>query len=188
VIATLAFYIPGAVVLLLILRKARLRLQLSLAKHRSLAGHARWSRRFAALLHFYEYGESEFFAADSAPVAVVTERRAGFARLAALFAQRFEKSASLTASLHNGISDLQLTSRYRVPFQFSSFVRQHLKVGSVLQSSSGPTVTDLDGNELYDLTGAYGVNVFGYDFYKTCIECKLSTPLFRRWALQCTRD
>ena len=31
-------------------------------------------------------------------------------------------------------------------------------------------VTDLDGNALYDLTGSYGVNVFGYDFYKECIE------------------
>src|ERR1039458_6019175 len=29
---------------------------------------------------------------------------------------------------------------------------------------------DLDGNRLYDLTGSYGVNVFGYEFYKECIE------------------
>jgi glutamate-1-semialdehyde 2,1-aminomutase len=27
-------------------------------------------------------------------------------------------------------------------------------------------VTDLDGNQLYDLTGSYGVNLFGNDFYK----------------------
>ena len=32
------------------------------------------------------------------------------------------------------------------------------------------TVTDLDGNAFYDLTGSYGVNLFGYDFYKDCIE------------------
>ena len=31
------------------------------------------------------------------------------------------------------------------------------------------TVTDLDGNQFYDLTGSYGVNVFGYDFYKETI-------------------
>jgi glutamate-1-semialdehyde 2,1-aminomutase len=31
-------------------------------------------------------------------------------------------------------------------------------------------VSDLDGNRLYDVTGSYGVNVFGYDFYKECIE------------------
>src|SRR6202034_2655555 len=61
-------------------------------------------------------------------------------------------------------------SRYRVPFQFSRFVRRHFKTGSFVESSSGVTVTDLDGNDLYDLTGSYGVNVFGYDFYKECIE------------------
>jgi glutamate-1-semialdehyde 2,1-aminomutase len=36
-------------------------------------------------------------------------------------------------------------------------------------SSSGVTLTDLDGNVFYDLSGAYGVNLFGYDFYKACM-------------------
>jgi glutamate-1-semialdehyde 2,1-aminomutase len=31
-------------------------------------------------------------------------------------------------------------------------------------------VKDLDGNAAYDLTGSYGVNLFGYDFYKECID------------------
>jgi glutamate-1-semialdehyde 2,1-aminomutase len=56
-----------------------------------------------------------------------------------------------------------------VPFQFSRYVRQHLKGGSVVRSSQGVTFTDLDGNVFYDLTGSYGVNVFGYDFYKECM-------------------
>ena len=30
-------------------------------------------------------------------------------------------------------------------------------------------MTDLDGNVFYDLTGSYGVNIFGNDFYKECI-------------------
>jgi len=167
---TFVLYILAAIVLLIALRKAQLRLQLSRAKHRSLAGHSRWSRRFAALVPFYEYDESEFFVADAAPAPVAAARRAGFMRLAALFAQRYEKTASLTAHLQSGVSDLQFTSRYRVPFQFSSFVRQHFKLGSILESSAGTKVTDADGNQLYDLTGSYGVNVFGYDFYKDCIE------------------
>jgi glutamate-1-semialdehyde 2,1-aminomutase len=166
----IAFYILGAIALLFVLRKAQVRLELSRAKHRSLAGHSRWSRRFAALVPFYEYTEQEFFNADGAPPEVAATRRAGFMRLAALFAQRHEKTASLTAHIQSGVSDMQFTSRYRVPFQFSSFVRQHFKLGSVLQSSSGATVTDLDGNRLYDLTGSYGVNAFGYDFYKDCME------------------
>jgi glutamate-1-semialdehyde 2,1-aminomutase len=89
--------------------------------------------------------------------------------LSALFQERFARSAALTAEAAESISDLQFTGSYRVPFQFSLHVRQHLKGGSFLQASNGVKVTDLDGNELYDLTGSYGVNVFGYDFYKECM-------------------
>jgi glutamate-1-semialdehyde 2,1-aminomutase len=49
-------------------------------------------------------------------------------------------------------------------------VRQHLGAGTFVASSSGVTLTDLDGNRFYDLTGSYGVNLFGYDFYKNCME------------------
>ena len=77
--------------------------------------------------------------------------------------------AALAGEAADGISDLQFTASYRVPFQFSRYVRERLKGGGFLQSSAGVKVTDLDGNELYDLTGSYGVNVFGYDFYKTCM-------------------
>jgi glutamate-1-semialdehyde 2,1-aminomutase len=167
---TLIPYVLGALLLAVLLVKALTRLELSRAKHRSLAGHSKWSRRFAALVPFYEYDESQFFSADDAPDEVARARRAGFMRLASLYAQRFPKSAQLTAEVESGVSDMQFTSRYRVPFQFTRFVRKHFKAGSFLESSAGPTVTDLDGNRLYDLTGSYGVNVFGYDFYKGCIE------------------
>ena len=156
--------------LAILLRKLQIRLQLSLAKHRSLTGHSKMARRFASLVPFYEYDESHFFRADGAPEEVAAARRTGFMRLAAVFAERFKKTAELTGEIADGVSDLQFTSRYRVPFQFSGFVRRHLKAGSFVESSSGVTVTDLDGNRLYDLTGSYGVNVFGYDFYKECIE------------------
>ncbi len=128
------------------------------------------ARRFAALVPYYEYGDSQFFRADAAPEEVAAARRAGFMRLAALFTGRFERTAELTAEISGGVSDLQFTSRYRVPFQFSAYVRRHFKAGAFVESSSGVTVTDLDGNRLYDLTGSYGVNVFGYDFYKECME------------------
>jgi glutamate-1-semialdehyde 2,1-aminomutase len=160
----------GGMALPVLLRKLQIRLQLSLAKHRSLTGHSRMARRFASLVPFYEYGESHFFRADAAPAEVAAARRAGFLRLAAVFAERFKKTAELTADIAGSVSDLQFTSRYRVPFQFSGFVRRHFNAGSFVESSSGVTVTDLDGNQLYDLTGSYGVNVFGYDFYKECIE------------------
>jgi glutamate-1-semialdehyde 2,1-aminomutase len=128
------------------------------------------ARRFASLVPFYEYDESRFFSTDAAPDDIVAARRAGFMRLSKVFAERFKKTADLTGEIAGGVSDLQFTSRYRVPFQFSGYVRRHFKPGNFVESSSGVTVTDLDGNRLYDLTGSYGVNVFGYDFYKGCIE------------------
>jgi glutamate-1-semialdehyde 2,1-aminomutase len=150
--------------------RLRLRLQLSRAKHRSLAGHSRWSRRVASQVPYYEYAEGEFFRVDGAPEPVAAARRGGFMRLAELYRERFPKSSALTTELAADVSDLQFTSRYRVPFQFSRFVREHFRPGVFVQSSSGVTITDLDGNRLIDLTGSYGVNVFGYDFYKDCIE------------------
>lgn len=152
------------------LPKARRRLQLSRAKHRSLAGHARMAKRIASLIPGYAYGEDRFFAADGAPEAVAAQRRAAFFRLAALYAERFPKSAALTAQARAGLSDLQFTGHYRVPFQFSPLVREHLKVGSFVARASGVTVEDLDGNVFHDLTGSYGVNVFGVDFYKACMD------------------
>jgi glutamate-1-semialdehyde 2,1-aminomutase len=167
---TIILYVLAGCVLALLLRKLQMRLQLSRAKHRSLTGHSRMARRFASLVPFYEYGDAHFFRADAAPDAIAATRRAGFMRLAAVFAERFKKTADLTGEIAASVSDLQFTSRYRVPFQFSGFVRRHFKAGVFLESSSGVMVTDLDGNRLYDLTGSYGVNVFGYDFYKECIE------------------
>jgi len=169
VIKSILPYVAGACAAAVVLPKLYVRLQLSRAKHRSLAGHSRMARRFASIVPFYEYDETQFFRADGAPENVAAARREGFMSLAAVFAERYRDTANLTDEIVGGLSDLQFTSRYRVPFQFSRIVREHFKAGAFLQSSSGVKVTDLDGNEFYDLTGSYGVNVFGYDFYKECI-------------------
>jgi len=145
------------------------RIELSRAKHRSVAGHARLSRQLARLIPYYAYDEARFFSSDDAPADVVARRREGFQRLAALYRGRYAHGAALTAQAAESISDLQFTSAYRVPFQYSRFVREHLPGSAFLESSSGVTLTDVDGNQFLDLTGSYGVNVFGYDFYKACI-------------------
>ena len=145
------------------------RLELSRAKHPSLTGHSRMARRVAGLVPYYAYDELRFFRADGAPGEIDARRRVGFARLAELYRTRYARTAALTAQARASLSDLQFTSAYRVPFQFSRYVRQHLGVGAFVQSSDGVQVTDLDGNRFYDLTGSYGVNLFGYDFYKECM-------------------
>jgi len=147
----------------------RARVELSLAKHRSLAGHPRLARAIAALVPFYEYDDARFYSADGAPPDVTAQRRAAFARLAALYAARFAKTAAATAALEDGLSDLQFTSAYRVPFQFRRHVRTHLKAGTVFSASRDVVLNDVDGNAFYDLAGSYGLNLFGYEFYKSCI-------------------
>ncbi len=149
--------------------KGRERLELSRAKHPSLTGHARIARRIAGLLPFYEYDDVGFFQSDDAPASVVQQRRNAFAALAQTFCEKFPKTRAATAQTAAGVSDLQFTSRYRVPFQYSRVVRENLSHGSFLGNASGVTVTDIDGNNFYDLTGSYGVNVFGHDFYKSCM-------------------
>jgi len=148
---------------------ARRRLALSRAKHRSLAGHSRLAKRVARWLPGYAYDEERFFAADGAPAAVAAQRRAALAALAQTYRERYPRSLALSAETAEGLPDLQLTGHYRVPFQFGPVLRRHLKVGSFVQASEGVTLTDLDGNRFIDLTGSYGVNVFGHDFYKQCI-------------------
>ena len=146
------------------------RVELSLAKHPSLTGHVRWAKRLTGLLPGYCYDEQMFFASDGAAPAIVAQRKAGFQRLASTYRTRFPDTVAVTAQAREILSDLQFTSAYRVPFQYSDYLRRHLSVGGFLRSSDGVQVEDLDGNRLYDLTGSYGVNLFGYDFYKTCIQ------------------
>ena len=169
-VENLLLVLLGAAASVVLVARLASRLMLSKAKHPSLRGHANISRWFAKQVPFYEYDEERVFRADGAPAEVAAERRAGFDRLAAVYKSKFAKTAALTTEAQEGISDLQFTAAYRVPFQFSRFVRSRLKAGSFVASSSGVTVTDLDGNRSYDLTGSYGVNVFGYDFYKQCLE------------------
>ena len=126
--------------------KAKSRLELSLAKHPSLTGHSKMSRRIAGLIPFYDYDAARFFQSDDAPGDIAERRRAGFTSLSELWGQKFGQSIAVTRESTAGISDLQFTGAYRVPFQYSRMVRDHLPSGSFLASSSGVTVTDLDGN------------------------------------------
>jgi glutamate-1-semialdehyde 2,1-aminomutase len=145
------------------------RLQLSKAKHPSLTGHSKMARRVAAQVPFYEYGDERFFCSDDAPTDIANQRRAAFERLVALYRERFVKTVAMTNEVADSIPDLDFTSHYRVPFQYRNLVRTQLKAGAFLSASAGVTITDCDGNIFYDLTGSYGVNVFGYDFYKRCL-------------------
>ena len=166
----LVLYGVSTVAFLSAARRIKQRVELSLAKNRSLAGHPRIAKRISALLPHYSYHEENAFGLDGAPIVVVEQRRKALNRLMAELQQRFARSLQRSTEVADDLSDLQFVSAYRVPFQFRHLTGKGLKIGSFVQSSSGVTITDLDGNRLYDLTGSYGVNLLGYDFYKMCID------------------
>src|SRR5680860_457654 len=161
-------------VLIFALPRIRSRLMLSRAKHRSLGGHARVAKRLARLIPYYEFHGPGFFNSDGAPDTIASERRAGFRRLASLFRERNTKSIAMGERLAESVSDLQFTRRYRIPFQYSRHIRERLQPGAFVTESSGVMLTDLDGNESYDLTGSYGVNLLGNDFFKDCIDAGIA--------------
>jgi glutamate-1-semialdehyde 2,1-aminomutase len=166
-----SFFLPGTGLLLalLFLRLARIRLRLSRAKHPSLRGHSKWSRRIARLIPSFAYDEQEFFGSDGAPESVRNNRRNGFNRLGLSLRERAPASIAFTESLEDSISDVRFINAYRVPYPYRNLVRNYLKLGQVAVETSGVQIKDLDGNWSYDLSGSYGVNVFGYDFYKDCL-------------------
>ena len=148
----------------------RARILLSKAKHPSLRGHSKISKKIARLIPHYDFDSHRFFASDSAPESIQHQRQAAFQRLATVFEQRYTQSARVEKRLLDAVSDLQFVHRYRVPFQFSRYLRERLHLSLLVKESSGVTLTDIDGNKAYDLMGSYGVNVLGNDFYKSCID------------------
>jgi glutamate-1-semialdehyde 2,1-aminomutase len=139
----------------------------------SLQGHARVARWLAAQVPYYEFQDDRFFASDGAPDDIAMRRRDAFARLADLLSQRAPATIEATDALAPAVSDLQFTTAYRVPFQYRRYVNRRLKVGALASRTDGVSVVDLDGNRAYDLAGSYGLNVFGFEFYKSCIEAAL---------------
>ena len=161
-------------VLIFALPRIRSRLLLSGAKHLSLGGHARIAKRLARLIPYYEFHGADFFNSDGAPDTTASEREAGFERLASLFRERNPHSIEMGKRLAETVPDFQFTNRYRVPFQYSRYVRERVQPGAFIKESRGMLLTEIDGNESYDLTGSYGVNLLGNEFYKDCIDAGIA--------------
>jgi glutamate-1-semialdehyde 2,1-aminomutase len=148
----------------------RARVALSRAKHPSLAGHARIARRLARLVPYYEHTGDRFFAADGVPARIADRRREGLARLADRLRARSPRTVAETAAALDGLADLQFTTAYRVPFPFRREIAERLPPAAFLEAATDTRVVDLDGREAIDLSGSYGLNLFGYGFYRDCIE------------------
>lgn len=165
-----SLYAFAAAASLYLIFKALVRLQLSRAKHPSLRGHSNWSRRVARLVPYFSYDETGFYFSDGAPQTVVQRRRQAIRELQTNAERQCAKTLAHCRSIQSSVSDVRFTSRYRVPFPYSEQLPDCLKLGSMAEETRGSQVRDMDGNWRYDLSGSYGVNVFGYDFYKQCMD------------------
>jgi glutamate-1-semialdehyde 2,1-aminomutase len=145
------------------------RIALSRAKHPSLRGHSKWSRRIARYVWQFDYLGQKFFASDLAPSSVATQRRQAIERLRRRLGDASPNALRFSQSLEDGISDVEFTSRYRVPFPYRTGLPTEFRFGSIAVRSQGHQIQDLDGTWRYDVSGSYGVNVFGPDFYKACM-------------------
>ncbi len=150
--------------------RARDRLWLSLAKHRSLAGHPFTALTLSRWVRGYSYTDAQFYRADDAPLDIASRRQRGFVALADRLRAGSPLTLAASEELRTGISDAAFVHAYRVPFQFRAIVERSLPVATVVARSEGGRLWDLDGNEAYDLGGSYGVNVFGVEFYKRNVE------------------
>lgn len=167
---SIVIYLIVSLIVFFIGRKAFIRLQLSKAKHRSISGHSKWSRRIAALVPYFEYDQEHFFACDGAPNDIVDKRKQGVHDLDKINNSQNNRSTQFVESLEDSISDVQFTTAYRVPFPFRKQLSKALRLGTIVEETKGVQIKDIDNNWRYDLSGSYGVNVFGYDFYKSCMD------------------
>ena len=112
------------------------------------------------------YSDGEFFRADGAREPWIERRRRGLERLSALFQTQAPQSRAWGDAIREGFSDLRFADANRVPFPFARFMREHFNLCTVVTASDGPRLRDLDGRWTLDVSGAYGVNVAGFDRYK----------------------
>jgi glutamate-1-semialdehyde 2,1-aminomutase len=137
---------------------------------RARAWTAPLSRRLSKWVNARPYDEETFYAADGATGSLVARRQAGLVNLAGALERRFASSIAFGKELREGFSDLRFTDANRVPFPFVKVIREKFDLSLAVTESNGPRLRDLDGNWSLDVSGSYGMNVFGFERYKQWIE------------------
>ena len=143
------------------------RLKLSAAKHPSLLGHPKILRFLSQFTPSYSLSEREFFNCDGAKKEIAELREEAFLKLS----NRLPRINHETKKkLQNSLPDVGFTDRYRVPYQFAKIVNRSLSLDNIVLESKSTQIRDSSNEWFDDLSGSYGVNLFGYDFYKECMR------------------
>src|SRR5712691_5002553 len=124
------------------------------------------SRQLSKWVKARDYTEEEFLRADGAGEPWIELRQKALDRLAMFFQARYAQSITWGNAIRESFSDLRFTDANRVPFPFMRVMRDKFNLCSVVTASHGPQLRDLDGHWTLDVSGAYGVNVAGFERYK----------------------
>src|SRR5262245_12294300 len=117
-----------------------------------------------------DYSEEEFLRADGAGEPWIKRRKQALDQLAIFLRGQNQRSITWANTIRESFSDLRFTDANRVPFPFMRVMREKFDLCSVVTASEGPKLRTLDGQLTLDVSGSYGVNVAGFDRYKTWIE------------------
>ena len=135
----------------------------------------------------YLFLRQTFFRCDGATEDIVQKRIASFEAMKESWENRWPRSKSLALQLKDSFSDLRFSSN-RVYIPFNRHVGQNLVPAAIVEKSDGVDVIDADGERMVDISGSYGVNVFGTDRYvhaavnpfailpRSC-QCVTKTPM-----------
>jgi glutamate-1-semialdehyde 2,1-aminomutase len=124
------------------------------------------SRRLSKWVKVRDYTEEEFLRVDGAGEPWIELRQKALDRLAMFFQTRYAQSITWGNAIRESFSDLRFTDANRVPFPFMRVMRDKFNLCAVVTASQGPQLHDLDGHWTLDVSGAYGVNVAGFERYK----------------------
>jgi glutamate-1-semialdehyde 2,1-aminomutase len=128
------------------------------------------SRVLSRWVNAVDYSGDAFFSADGADARVIRRRSEALDRLAASLGTAHAKSADWGRGVRGGFSDIRFADANRVPFPFARIMRDRFDLTTVVTTSDGPHLCDLDGRWTLDVSGSYGVNVAGFERYKQWIE------------------
>jgi glutamate-1-semialdehyde 2,1-aminomutase len=120
------------------------------------------------LIPRFAIAKANFFAADGASPEVAKQRKGALEALQKKWEAKYKQCLKFGSSLKTLISDVRFTSGRCFP-PFSQVTNEYLDPSMALARTEGASVVDIDGNSALDISGSYGVNVCGYEAYKTFI-------------------
>lgn len=115
-------------------------------------------------LRGFDLTGDDFFSVDSCPTSILEKRRLGYMALQDHFLKLLVEQPE--KSNFSFFADERFGLTLDVPFLFKKQVNRDFFIPKYFDNAKGPYLINKDRNFL-DLSGSFGLNVFGFDVYKS---------------------